>query len=98
MFVGGKQALSVHYPVLAVRPPGSDGVEPGAFDGQIARQFPHAVTSSFIVDLAVVLSDPLTNPEASMPGRVVPYQRTSARLPRVICHALRCAHCSSRSM
>src|SRR5207253_10098965 len=72
--VGGEQADSLHYPALAVQPLGFNGVEPGAFRGQIADQYPHSVTSSFVLHFVVMFLDPLTNLVASMPGRIVPHQ------------------------
>jgi hypothetical protein len=72
-FLGGEEAFSFHYPALAVQPSGFNRVEPGAFRREIARQYPHFVTPSLVLDLVVVLFDPLTNLFADVPGGVVPH-------------------------
>src|SRR6266849_10629510 len=85
-FMRGEQAISFHHPTLAMQPFGFNWVEPGAFDGQIARQYPHSVTSSFIFDLVVVLPDPLTDLFADMPGSIIPHQHehSLAHLPQLM--------------
>lgn len=86
--VRGEQAVSLHHSALAVQPFGFDGVEPGAFHGQIAHQYPHSVAIPFILHFVVVLSDPFPNLPANVPRRIVPHHHEhSLALP--LSHSLR---------
>ena len=57
---------------FAVDPGGFDGVEPGALDRQVAGDDPDAVAA--LLDLAVVVADPVAHLVADVPGGVVPDQ------------------------
>src|SRR5438128_749034 len=84
--VGGEQTVSFYHPALAVQPLWLNRVEPGAFGGQIARQYPHSVTPSLVLDLVVVLSHPFSNLFAHVPGSVIPHQHqySFASLPQLM--------------
>src|SRR5215210_5839137 len=58
---------------FAVDPLGLDGVEPGALAGQVAGDDAHAPAS--LLDLAVVVADPVADLMADVPGGVVPDQQ-----------------------
>src|SRR6266498_33937 len=81
----GEQAVSFHHSALAVQPLRLNRVEPWAFGGEIAHQYPHSVTSSFMLHLVVMFLDPLLNLTASVPGRIVPHhhQYPLASLPQL---------------
>ncbi len=73
-----KQAIAFDDSALGVDPLWLDGIEPGAFCGQKARQNPNAF--ALLLDRAVVLANPGTYHLAHMEGGIIPDQQPS-RLP-----------------
>jgi hypothetical protein len=73
-----KQAIAFDDSTLGMDPLWLDGIEPGAFCGQKARQNPNAF--ALLLDLAVVLANPGTYHLAHMEGGIIPDQQPS-RLP-----------------
>ena len=71
-FLDGEQAVGFEDAAFAVDPGGLDGVEPWTLDWQVAGDDADAVTR--LLDLAVVVSDPVTDEVADVPGGVVPDQ------------------------
>src|SRR5215211_223152 len=70
--VDGEQAVGFEDAAFAVHPGRFDGVEPGALDGQVAGDDPDAVAA--LLDLAVVVTGPVADLLADVPGGVVPEQ------------------------
>src|SRR5579859_4450436 len=65
-----KQSTGFHHGALAMHPLGLNGVEPGTFGRQKARQDTDALALSF--HLGIVGADPGAHELAHMPGGVVP--------------------------
>src|SRR4051812_34568780 len=70
--VDGEQAVGFDDAAFAVGPGWFDGVEPRAFDGQVAGDDPDPDAAP--LDLAVVVTDPGADQMADVPGGVVPDQ------------------------
>ena len=70
--VDGEQAVGLDDAAFAMDPGGFDGVEPGALDRQVAGNDPDAV--AVLLDLAVVVTDPVADLLADVSGGVVPDQ------------------------
>src|SRR6266849_8522745 len=68
-----KQSIGFHHGALAMHPLGLNGVEPGTFGGQKARQDTDALALSF--HLGIVGADPCAHELAHMPGGVVPNEQ-----------------------
>ena len=73
--VGREQAVGFDDASFAMDPGGLDGVEPGALARQVAGDDPHALT--LVLDLAVVVTDPVADLMAGVPSGVVPDQEES---------------------
>src|SRR5688572_19294357 len=71
----GEQAVGFEDAAFAVDPGGLNGVEPRTLDRQVAGDDPDAVT--ILLDLPVVVTDPVAHLVADVPGRVVPDQEQS---------------------
>jgi hypothetical protein len=78
---GREQAVGLDDGALAVDPLRLDGIEPGAFDRQVAGQDTHAM--ALLLDLLVVSVDPSPHMLADVPGGVVPDQRPDGDAPVV---------------
>ena len=68
----GQQTIGFDDAALAVDSGGFDGVEPGALDRQVAGDDPN--TDAALLDLAVVVTDPVAHQVADVPGGIVPDQ------------------------
>src|SRR4051794_35736257 len=68
----GQQAIGFDDAAFAVDPGGFDGVEPGALNWQVAGDDPN--TDAALLDLAAVVTDPVTHQLADVPGGIVPDQ------------------------
>src|SRR5688500_6865651 len=71
-FGGGEQAIGFDDAAFAVNPGGLDGVEPGALGWEEAGD--DADAASLLLDLPVVVPDPVADLMAGVPGGVVPDQ------------------------
>jgi hypothetical protein len=71
-FIDGEQAVGFEDATFAVDPGRFDGVEPGALDRQVAGDDPDAV--AVLLDLAVVVPEPVADLLADVPRCVVPDQ------------------------
>src|SRR5215212_4625346 len=69
-FVCGEQGVGFDDPPLAVDPGRLDGVEPGALTRQVAGDEADALPA--LLDVAVVVADPVADLLADVPGGVVP--------------------------
>ena len=69
---GGEQASGLDDLALAVDPLGLDRIEPRTLAGKEAGEDAHALTH--LLDLAVVVVNPIRNGVADVPGGVVPDQ------------------------
>ena len=70
--LGREQAIRFHNRLLGMHPLGLNRVEPGALGGQAERQDTNAFPS--LLDLPVVLPDPVANHLAHMPVGIIPDQ------------------------
>src|SRR5947209_19742817 len=69
-FMRGQQSCRFDDPALAMHPFRLDRVEPRTLDRQEARHDPHP--HACLLDLPIVLPDPLAHRLADMPTRIVP--------------------------
>src|SRR6266536_1102921 len=67
-----EQAVGFDDAAFAVNPGGLNGVEPGALDRQVVGDDADAL--ALLLDLAVVVADPVAHQVADVPGRIVPDQ------------------------
>src|SRR6266496_2907339 len=67
-----EQAVGFDDAAFAVDPGGLNGVEPGTLDGQVVGDDADAL--ALLLDLAVVVADPVAYQVADVPGRIVPDQ------------------------
>src|SRR3954469_679991 len=68
--VDGEQAVGFDDAAFAVDPGGFDGIEPRALDREVGGD--DADTGADLLDLAVVVADPVTHKMADVPGGIIP--------------------------